>query len=311
MMEITLLGCAGAVPLPDRALTSCVLTVGGRSILFDCGEGTQTSARRAGINLMRVDVIALTHYHGDHIFGIPGLLQSMDLAGRTDPLYIVGPVREGLSIEYELSAVLALSGRPGYELRLLAMPAEGLDMRKLSGDWPHFSKFRAFPTVHRVCSQGYVFELGRRGRFLPEKAKETGVPVKLWNVLQNGEDILFDGRTVRSADVTGPERKGLKFVFSGDTGYCRQLADNASGADLFVCESTYGDDDQSELAAGYGHMTFSQAGRAASEAGAARLWLTHFSQRIRNPEEFMHFAREQFPDAEAGYDGKRISLQFE
>ena len=171
------------MPLPDRALTACVITVNGRSILFDCGEGTQTAARKADVNLMRTDVIALTHYHGDHIFGIPGLLQSFDLGERTAPLYIVGPVRPGLSIEQELGPVLALTGRLGYELRLIAMPEDGLAMHKLSRDWPELARLDAFRTEHRVNSLGYAFSLGRAGKFDAKAATERGVPRILWRVL--------------------------------------------------------------------------------------------------------------------------------
>ncbi|MBQ3868678.1 MAG: ribonuclease Z [Clostridia bacterium] len=311
MVDISLLGTAGAVPLPDRALTACVITVNGRSILFDCGEGTQTAARKADVNLMRTDVIALTHYHGDHIFGIPGLLQSFDLGERTAPLYIVGPVRPGLSIEQELGPVLALTGRLGYELRLIAMPEDGLAMHKLSRDWPELARLDAFRTEHRVNSLGYAFSLGRAGKFDAKAATERGVPRILWRVLQNGASVNIDGNEVLPSDVMGPPRRGIKVVFSGDTTYCDGLTDAARDADLLVCEATYGANEQEAIAADYGHMTFAQAGITAARAGAKRLWLTHFSQRIADPAEFLPNAAAMFPAAECGFDGKRVTLEFD
>ncbi len=316
MVDVTMLGNAGAVPLPDRALTSCILTLDGRSILFDCGEGTQTSARKLGVNLMRVDVIALTHYHGDHIFGLPGLIQSLNLGERTRPLYITGPVRNGGTIEQEISLLLALAGKASFEVIPVEMPSEGLSLHNLIPEWPELAKLSAFPTDHRVTSCGYSFELGRRGRFYPEKAAKLGVPKVMWKRLQNGENVSFEaenGETVNvePLDVMGRPRQGIKVAFSGDTRFCSSLCDGAKDSDLFICESTYGEDEQEETAFEYGHMTFSQAGMAATLAGAKRLWLTHFSQRIARPEDFLEEAQGQFPGAEVAYDGKSISLEFE
>ncbi len=315
MVEVTMLGNAGAVPLPERALTSCVLTLDGRSVLIDCGEGTQTAARKLGVNLMRVDVIAITHYHGDHVFGIPGLIQSLNLGERTRPLYITGPVRDGGSVRQEFAMLLALAGKTTFEIIPVETPAEGLVLHDILPDWPDMARLRAFPTDHRVVSCGYSFELGRRGRFFPEKAEALGVPKVLWKKLQNGENVEFSEKDggivcVRPEEVMGERRRGIKVAFSGDTRYCRTLAEGAKDADLLICESTYGTDDQAETAWEYGHMTFSQAGLTAKQAKAERLWLTHFSQRISDPSEFLDNARAFFPGAEAGFDGKSAVLEF-
>ena len=316
MVDVTLIGTAGAVPLPERALSSCVVTLNGRSVLFDCGEGTQTAARKHDVNLMRTDVIALTHYHGDHIFGIPGLLQSMNLAERKRPVYIVGPVRAGGTIFQELAPVLTLAGNLDFELRPLAMPAEGIVLSELFPEWPSLARLDCFPTDHRVTSCGYVFSLGRRGRFHVKKALEAGVPKVLWHVLQEGSAVTFEdaeGNTkfMEPGEVLGPDRKGIKVVFSGDTRFCNSLCYASKDADLLMCDSTYGSDDQEETAYEYCHMTFSQAGRTARLSGAKRLWLTHFSQRMNDPEEFLDSALAEFPGAECGFDGKTVSLDFE
>ena len=179
MIDITLLGTAALAPIPGRALTAALLTCGGRSILFDCGEGTQTAARGAGVSLMKTDLIALTHYHGDHIFGLPGLLQTMGSLGRTDPLAITGP--EGLA--EKMAPILELTGWVAYPVRLIPLPAEGLCLRQLEAHWPERARLTAFPTEHRVSSQGYCFALGRAGEFQPERARALGVPVRQWSRL--------------------------------------------------------------------------------------------------------------------------------
>lgn len=304
MIDFTLIGTAATMPLPERALSSAVLRCGGRTILFDCGEGTQTAARKIGISLMKTDLIALTHYHGDHIFGLPGLLQSMNCLGRTDALYITGP--EG--VEDGLAPVLKLAGDLQYEVRLLT---GNVEPRRLNAVWPKGAELVAFPTEHRVSSCGFAFSLPRPPKFLPEKARALGIPVKLWGKLQNGETVSFDSRTFTPDMVTGGERKGLKIVFSGDTAPCESLTKASESADLLVCDATYGEDAQAELAEIYGHSTFSQTARLAAKAKVRRLWLTHYSQMIASPEDYLPAAQAQFPQAECGFDGKTIKLTFE
>ncbi len=316
MIDVTLIGTAGAVPLPERALSSCVITLNGRSILLDCGEGTQTAAKKAGVNLMRTDVIALTHYHGDHVFGIPGLLQSLNLGERERPLYLVGPVRQGGTLLQELAPLLALAGNLDYEIRLMTIPDGGLELCKEIPEWPSLARLYTFETDHRVTSCGYTFTLGRRGQFQPKKALAAGIPKQLWHMLQEGNEVTYtdaegNQKTAVPSDVLGKPRKGIKISFTGDTRICPSLEQAAKGADLFICDATYGSDENAETAKEYCHMTFSQAGRIASAGGAKRLWLTHFSQRMNDPEEYVDRAADAFPGAECGFDGKTISLDFD
>lgn len=307
MIDITLLGTSALIPLPERAETAAQLVCRGHSILFDCGEGTQMAARKAGVSLFKTDIIALTHYHGDHIFGLPGLLQTMSIMGRTEPLYIIGPG----NIEKELALIVALTGWLPYPLKLVTLPPEGLELNKLTGGWPDGAKLTAFPTVHRVVSQGYVFDLPRPGKFQPERAKALGIPTNQWGILQRGEAIQLDGQTILPEMVLGAPRKGLKVVFSGDTAACESLVHAARGADLLLCEATYGENEQAQLAADHGHMNFAQAAETAAKAQATRLWLMHYSQMVEDPEEYLPNARAFFPNAECGFDGKAMSLQFE
>lgn len=306
MVDITMIGTSSLLPIPERALSSAFLSCEGHCILFDCGEGTQTAARKAAVNLMKTDIIALTHYHGDHIFGLPGLLQTMHSMGRTQPLYITGP--EGL--ERELFPILRLTGQTSYEIRLIRLPDEGLRLSDIDGSRFSEAKLSAFPTEHRTVSQGYCFTLDRAGKFSPEKAAELKVPVTEWKLLQRGQSVNVDGVTVTPVQVLGQSRKGLKIVFSGDTMICGSLIEASKDADLLICDSTYAEDGQADLAAEHGHMNFAQAAEVAAKAGVKRLWLTHFSQMIEQPDEFLQNAA-AFKNAVCAYDGLMISLDFE
>lgn len=308
MTEMCLLGTSALMPLPDRALSAAYLSCAGRGILFDCGEGTQAAARRAGISLMKTVLIALSHFHGDHYFGLPGLLQSMNALDRQEPLYIAGP--EGL--ERELEPILKLAGELKYEVKLISLlHGRQLKLHELCPAFPHAASLRAFKTAHRVESLGYAFSLPRAGVFLPEKARALALPQKDWGRIQRGETVEFQGRSITPEMVLGPPRRGIKIVFSGDTAACDELTLAAAEADLMICDATYAEDEQAERAAEYGHMTFTQAACTARLAGVRRLWLSHYSPMIKSPEDYIQNAREIFPAAECGYDGMHIRLSFE
>lgn len=302
MIDVTLLGTAALFPLPDRALTAVFLTCGGHSILFDCGEGTQTAARKARVSIMKTDLIALTHYHGDHVFGLPGLLQTMHSFGRARPLYITGPA----GLREALAPLLYLAGETCYEVRLLEAHESTIP---LTG-FPAGAALTSFLTEHRVPSQGYCFTLSRPGKFLPERAQALGVPPRLWGILQRGESVFIDGSPVSPEQVLGPPRRGLKLVFTGDTAVCDGLRDAARGADLLISEATFADDGQAERAREYGHMVFSQAARLAAEAGVRELWLAHYSQMVKDPQAALPNARAYFENTVCGADGMTATLRF-
>ena len=306
MIDITLIGTAALAPMPRRALTSALMTCNGHAILFDCGEGTQSAAISAHANLSRVDLIALTHYHGDHVFGIPGLLQTWDVQGRERPLFITGPV----GLHEVVGRLLEIAGPRSYKIVLVEMPEDGLVMADVDDGWPSLSRLRAFPTEHCVASQGYAFTLGRAGAFMPERARELGVPVTLWKRLQQGEDVVVGERTVRHDEVCGPPRRGLKLVFTGDTTLCDSLVEGARGADLMISEATFPTSDMADLAHQHGHMTFSDAACAARRADVAQLWLAHYSARIIDPRDFLPQATEIFENTVCGYDGMSATLTF-
>lgn len=308
MIEITLIGTAALFPTPERALTAAFLSCGGHSILFDCGEGTQTAARKAGVSLMRTDIIALTHYHGDHIFGLPGLLQTMLNTERTETLYITGP--EGLREAME--PILKLAGFLSFPIELIEIPADGLKLPELVKGFPTCSMLSAFKTEHRVPSQGYCFTLGRAGKFLPEKAKALNIPVNQWGLLQKGQSVQVGDQIILPEQVLGEPRKGLKLVFTGDTALCDTLLDAAKDADLLISEATYGELEQAPHAVEHGrHMIFAQAAEVAKSAGVKELWLVHFSKMLLNPKEFLPNATKIFPNTICGEDGMSTTLRFE
>ena len=308
MIMITLLGTGATMPLPDRALTAVALVYGGRTILFDCGEGTQSAARKAHVSLMKTDLIALTHYHGDHIFGLPGLLQSYGCLGRTSPLVITGP--DGL--EEAMQPILQLCGPLPFEVRLVPLNSEGSRMNELLPGWDSECILSPVRTHHRVASCGYRFSLHRPGKFNPPAAEALKIPKPFWGLLQHGNPVtLENGSEVLPELVLGPARKGLSVVFSGDTAPCDSLTAAAADADLFICEATYGEDSFSAQAEKYGHCTFSQAAQMAADASVARLWLAHFSQIMENPEDFLPYAQAVFPSAVCGSDAMNITLRFE
>lgn len=297
MMTVTLLGTGGTQPLPNRALASAAITVGGSTVLLDCGEGTQTAARRWGVSIYRIDAVLLTHYHGDHIFGLPGLWQTMAAMGRTAPLTIAGPP----GLEEIISAFRAAAGPLPFELRLIEL-AECRGKFSLPA-----GEVEAFPLSHRVPCCGYALTLPRAGRFDPARARAAGIPVPYWKVLQRGEAV--GGFT--PSQVLGPARRGLKVVYGTDTRPCEALCAAARDADLLLMDATYADDADLDKAKRYGHATCRESGELAARACVRRLWLTHYSAAVTDLAPGQAAAREAFPDACAGQDGMTITLNFD
>ena len=265
-------------------------------------------ARRAGVNLMKLDAICLTHYHGDHIFGLPGLLQTLGCQGRERPLTIYGP--EGLGEVWP--ALRTLAGPLPYPVRAVQLDTDPIDLTTLSSGWPAGAQLTPFRTRHRVPSRGYRLDLPRAGRFDPAKARALNVPVPAWKLLQRGQSIpLENGAVVTPADVLGPARRGLRFVFSGDTAPCPALEQAAQNADLFLCDATYPDNEQEAQAKQWGHSTFAQGAAIAKKADVRRFWLMHYSPMILEPEAALPNAQAVFPAAECGFDGKQIILQYD
>lgn len=301
MLDVCLLGTSGMMPLPGRWLSALMTRYNGRSLLIDCGEGTQIAIKEKGWSVHSIDIICITHFHGDHISGLPGLLLSMGNSDRTDPIYMVGP--KGLKRVVDSLRVIA--PELPFEIMFIELtePEQELDLCGYT--------IRAFYVKHNIPCYGYSILIKRGGRFYPERAKENQVPIKLWNRLQKGETVVEDGRTYTPDMVLGPERKGIKLTYCTDTRPTKAIVHNAKGADLLICEGMYGDKEKDIKAKEYKHMTFSEAATVAKEANVKELWLTHYSPSLARPEDFVDEAKRIFPNTIPGRDRKSITLEFD
>ena len=301
MLDVCLLGSGGMMPLPYRWLTALMTRYNGSSLLIDCGEGTQIAIKEKGWSFKPIDVICFTHYHGDHISGLPGLLLTMGNAERTEPLILIGP--RGLERVVNALRVIAPELPFPIEYREITKPQEEFSLKGY--------RIRAFRVNHNVTCYGYSIEIDRAGKFQLDRALELNIPKNFWNRLQKGETVT-DGETVYTPDmVMGARRKGIKLVYCTDTRPTASTAECAKGADLFTCEGMYGEKDKQAKAVENKHMTFYEAARLAKEADVGELWLTHYSPSLTRPEEYMDEVRRIFPRAKAGKDRKSVELKFE
>ena len=305
MLDVCLAGTAGMVPLPNRWLTTLYCSCEGSSMLIDCGEGTQIALAEQHLKLKPIDVICLTHFHADHVAGLPGLLLSMGNTGRTEPVTIVGPT--GLS--EVVKGLLIIGGKLPYDIGLVEIDPDGDEIRNGFIQCGNMI-IRAFPADHVIPCLGYTVEVKRKGRFLPDKAEALGIPKEYWSKLQHGETITAGGTTFMPASVMGPERKGIKLLYSTDTRPVPEMAVLGRNADLMILEGNYESNDKIDKAEEWGHMTFPEAAEVALDAEADDLWLTHFSQSIEDPEEFADNARSVFPNTVVGYDGLSKTIDF-
>lgn len=301
MLDVCLLGTGGMMPLPYRWLTSLMLRYNGKSILIDCGEGTQIALREKGWSPKPIDIICFTHYHADHISGLPGLLLTMGNAERTEPLLLIGP--KGLT-------------RTANALRTIApeLPFE-INCMEITENQQEFAfdgfRMKAFRVNHSVICYGYSFMVDRAGRFDKDRAEEQQIPMKYWGRLQKGETIEEAGRVYTPDMVLGAARKGLKVTYCTDTRPTESIAENAAGADLLVLEGMYGEADKLVKAKENKHMTMYEAARIAKAAQVPELWLTHYSPSLTHPEEFLGEVRKIFPQTVAAKDGRTVELNFE
>ena len=301
MLDVCLLGTGGMMPLPYRWLTSLITRYNGSSLMIDCGEGTQIALKEKGWSPKPVDVICFTHYHADHISGLPGLLLTMGNAERTEPLIMVGP--RGLTKVVEALRVIAPELPFPLEFIELTQPIEHLEL--------YGYQITAFKVNHNITCYGYTIEIPRAGQFQVEQAQKLQIPKNYWSKLQKGDTIEIEGNVYTPDMVLGPPRKGIKVTYCTDTRPVPEIARQAADADLLILEGMYAEKEKEAKARQYKHMTFYEAARIAQEAKAKEMWLTHFSPSMVRGEEFMGAVREIFPNAVLGKDGKTVELDFE
>ncbi|HKJ59459.1 MAG TPA: ribonuclease Z [Halobacteriales archaeon] len=303
-LRVTFLGTSGAVPTTERSPSAVFVNREGDELLFDCGEGTQRQMMRYGTGFA-VSAIFLTHVHGDHVFGLPGLLHTWSFQGRDEPLSIYTPRGTRSDV---VSLITACGGDFSYPVHVSEVaPGE----TAFEGD--EYAVV-AFETVHRTRSVGYALvEDERKGRFFRGKAEELGVPVgPKFGRLHEGEPVeLEDGTVVEPEQVVGPPRPGRKVVYTGDTSPADSVVEAADGADLLIHDASFAEDD-AERARETGHSTAREAGEVATRAGVDELVLTHVSPRYSGDASVLvSEAREAF-DGEVvlARDGREVDVVY-
>ncbi len=301
MLDVCLLGTSGMLPLPNRWLTSLMTRYNGSSLLIDCGEGTQIAIKEKGWSFNPIDVICFTHYHADHISGLPGLLLTIGNSDRTEPLTLIGPKGLGRVV----SALRVIAPELPYEIEFI----------ELTDSQEHISikgyEIDAFKVQHAVTCYGYSINIPRIGKFDVDRARALNIPHNLWNKLQHGSTVEVEGVVYTPDMVMGAQRKGIKVTYCTDSRPVKAISDNAAGADLFICEGMYGEEDKEGKAKENKHMTFMEAAKLAKDADVKEMWLTHFSPSLVRPADYIESVKLIFANASVGSDGKTVELTFE
>jgi ribonuclease Z len=300
-LHIVFLGTAAGVPTPKRSLPAILVQREGEQLMFDCGEGVQRQMLLAGQSLNRKMKIFITHMHGDHVLGLPGLLQTMALFNRERKLDVYGPPR--------INAFL-LAIRETVQF-VLTFPIEIHEIEKAGVVCDEEEYYvEVVESEHVIPSFAYAYvEKPRPGKFHPEKAKALGVPEgPQWGKLQRGQNVrLPNGRVVKSEEVVGLSRRGRKIVYTGDTGPFKLLEKFALGADVLIHDSTLGEE-LVERAKEYGHSTPRQAARTAKKAKVEKLILTHISQRYEDPNKMLKQAKRIFRNTTVATDFMKLEI---
>jgi ribonuclease Z len=301
MIRLTFLGTAASRPTVGRNVSGIAVQREGDLVLFDCGEGTQRQMMRFGTGFS-VMAIFVTHLHADHFLGTIGLLRTMGLQGREEPITLFAPKGGGRVLR---DAVHLGVERVPFDVRVRELePGEGMS-------FPEYD-ILSFAVDHGTPALGYVLkEHPRRGRFDVDSARALGVPEgPLFGRLHRGEPVEVNGRLISPDEVVGPNRPGRRVVYTGDTRSAPQTAEVAAGAELLVHEATFGDEEAARARDTF-HSTAREAASLAKEAGVARLILTHVSARYsENPSPLLDEAREVLPETEVAFDGMVVEMGY-
>lgn len=300
-MHVTILGNNSALPAYDRHPTAQIVAMDGHELLLDCGEGTQIQMQRYGVRWARINRIFISHLHGDHYYGLFGLLTSMSLFGRAAPLHLHAPAPLWPVIEALLAvASTALS----YELQFHPLP----ETAGMLVDEKAFS-VSCFPTEHRIFCMGFVVTQKTRGRkILPDACAQHGIPVPYFEQLKAGHDyISAEGETVKNETVTVPGPPQKRYAYCADTVYTESFLPHIAGVDLLYHESTYLADNTAKATARF-HSTAGQAALLAQRAGVKKLLLGHYSSSYQDVSAFETEAGQTFRPVEASVEGRTYSV---
>lgn len=304
MLDVCLIGTGGMMPLKNRWLTGLYLEADGKAALIDCGEGAQIALSCADIRISRIQSLFITHFHADHIAGLPGFLLSLGNSSRTSPLSIYAP-KGGAKI---INGLMTVCGVLPYEVRVYELDTSSVShfcADRLSS----MLEITAMPLKHRVDCLGYSFTLRRKPIFDPEKAHTLGVPVAEWSKLHSGKQVtLPNGKEISPDQVLSGQRAPIKVTYVTDTLPFDGIAELAADSDLFVCEGMYGDTTKKESMNLKRHMLMQDACRLAANAAAKRLWLTHYSPATPDPSVYEEELKALFSGVKICRDGEKISL---
>jgi ribonuclease Z len=297
-MEITFLGTSSAVHSYTRSHPSIAIKAFGEVLLFDCGEGTQRQLIYAKISPMKISKIFITHYHGDHILGIPGLLQSMNFRGRETKLTIYGP--KGLD---NLRQAISNLGFPDFDF-----PLEWIEVDTGTVIEDEEYVIKAQRVKHNTLTLAYSVEELKKPRFLRQKAIDLGVPVGPdFGRLHNGESVEVNGKIIKPEQVLGPPRKGHKITYSGDTMPCEEIINFAKDSTILIHESTYKSEDK-DKADLHAHSTSADAANIALNSNSKELILTHISTRYTEVDDLLKEAQEIFKNTKIAKDLMKLEL---
>lgn len=303
MIDAALVGTGGTLPLPERYLASLLVRYSGNLIVVDCGEGTQVSLRELAWGLRDIGHLFITHFHADHVAGLPGLLLTIGNSGRgpEEPLWVVGP--KGIQRVVEHLRVIA--PYLPYPIRYREMNGDPDDSISI-GDL----KITSCLADHEITCLSYRFDLPRAPQFQPERARALGLPVTFWKLLQRGETVEYEGKTYLPEAVLGPPRPGISLGYLTDSRPTKKLVEFHTDVDWLITEATYGDPADRSKAIENKHMTFSEAAMFGAAARAKRLWFTHFGSSLPNPEYFRREAEAVYPNVVIGKQHMSATLAF-